>query len=109
MRYFLQQVAIAFFSLTVCFLCFHVRGTRHTGFVVCDFQVRFGPGLKEIHCSAALKKSECEISPLQNFLVIVHVIKLNESYCVSYLYLWSGTVEKGVDPFSGQPMNIPRD
>jgi hypothetical protein len=77
------------------------------GFVACDFLVRVGPGLKESYCSATLKKSECEISPLWSLLLIV--IKLIESYCVSYLYLWNGTVAKGVDPLSGQPMNIPGD
>jgi hypothetical protein len=75
--------------------------------VLCDIQSRVGPGLKEIHHSAALGKSVCDISPLRNFLVIA--IKLSESYCVSYLCSWNGTIEKSVDPLSGQPMNIPRD
>jgi hypothetical protein len=30
-------------------------GTRHTGFVLCGFQFSVGPGLKELHCSAALR------------------------------------------------------
>ena len=73
----------------------------------CDFQASVQHGLKVIYSSAALRKSVCELSPLQNFLVIA--IKLNESYCVSYLYTWNGTTERCVDPLNGQPMNIPRD
>jgi len=50
-----QQVANAFFSLTFFLLCFHIWGTRRTGFVLCDFQFRVGPGLKEIHCIVGLR------------------------------------------------------
>ena len=35
-------------------------------------------------------------------------IKLDETFCVSYLYESGGTTHKGEDPLSGQPVNIPR-
>jgi hypothetical protein len=38
----------------------------------------------------------------------LRAIKLDETYCVSYLYDSSGTTHKSADPLSGQPVNIPR-
>jgi hypothetical protein len=34
--------------------------------------------------------------------------KLDETYCVSYVYEAGGTTHNDVDPLSGQPASIPR-
>ena len=38
----------------------------------------------------------------------VIAVKLNECYSVSYLYASNATTDKGVDPLSGEPLNVPR-
>ena len=73
--------------------------------MLCHFRERVQPGMNEMNCSAALKERVCDISPLQNFLLIA--VKLNECYCMAYLYASNATIEKGADPLSGEPVIFP--